>query len=85
MSPWVGRVKNFVPYPLSFSSPVAPRKRLLLQLWSVWCLCCPSDAHCQPGNLGQSRFSDHRYFACGFLSLEIQDKPVQEGWAPLFG
>lgn len=21
MSPWLGKVKNFVPYPLSFSSP----------------------------------------------------------------
>lgn len=28
---------------------------------------------------GPEQVLDHRHFACGFLSLEIQDKPVQEG------
>lgn len=51
---------------MSFLS-ATPGKQLLLQLWSEWHLSCPSDAHASRGNLGQSGFSHHRYFAYNFL------------------
>lgn len=35
MSPWVGRVRNFVPYPLTFSSPGSG----VLECPVVWLLC----------------------------------------------
>lgn len=35
MSPWVGRVRNFVPYPLSFSSPGSGALKVPV-VWLLW-------------------------------------------------